>query len=187
MGLYPVWLPLYIGRPTRVSPRTSSVSALFLSMTCRLLNIRSSVRLFADECVFYTPIDTATDSQKLQQDLDDLSLWKQKWKMSFNVSKCHIIHITKSRNLIQTIYTLNNLPLSTVNQSTYLCRELTSNLSWSLHINKITSKGSQSLGFLKRNIYSAKQTTKEAAYNTIVRPTQEYCSSVGSIPSKIYR
>ena len=56
--------------------------------------------------------------------------------------------------------------------------ELAPNLSWSPHIGKITRKGSQSLGFLKRNIHSAKRPTKEAAYNAIVQPTLEYCSSV---------
>ncbi len=39
------------------------------------------------------------------------------------------------------------------------------------------SKASQSLGFLKRNLHSAKPETKQAAYNSIVRPTLEYSSA----------
>ena len=129
-------------------------------------------------CNIHLAMNKAVDSNKLQQDLDSLSLWKQKWRMSFNTAKCHIMHITRSRKPIHTAYTLPVQQLSSINQVTYLGIELTSSLAWSSHINKITSKGSQSLGFLKRNIHSAKQITKDAAYNTIVRPTLEYCSSV---------
>ena len=80
-----------------------------------------------------------------------------------------------SRN---SVYTLHNQPLSVVVQVTYLGVDISSTLSWSPHINKICSKASQSLGFLKRNIHSSKPCTKAAAYNSIVRPTLEYCSSV---------
>ena len=69
-------------------------------------------------------------------------------------------------------------PLTTVSQATYLGIELASNLSWTPHINKITSKASQSLGFLKRTFNSAKSETKTAAYKSIVRPTLEYSSPV---------
>ena len=69
-------------------------------------------------------------------------------------------------------------PLTTVSQATYLGVELASNLSWTPHINKITTKASQSLGFLKRNFHSAKPETKTAAYKSIVRPTLEYSSPV---------
>ena len=140
--------------------------------------VSSSVRLFADDCVIYRNVKTAKDSDQLQKDLDNLSLWEQKWKMSFNVSKCHIIHIHRTRNPIKTSFILHNQPLSVVNQATYLGVEITSNLSWSPHVNKIANKASQSLGFLKRNLHSAKPSTKTAAYNTIVRPNLEYCSSV---------
>ena len=115
---------------------------------------------------------------QLQYDLDRLAEWEQKWKMSFNIGKCHIMHVTKSNKKINTVYTLHNQPLSTVSQATYLGVEISSNLSWTPHINKITSKSSQSLGFLKRNLHSARKSTKQAAFNSIVRPTLEYCSSV---------
>ena len=98
--------------------------------------------------------------------------------MSFNVDKCHIMHVSKSRKTVMTNYTLHNEPLSRVQQATYLGLELSSNISWTPHINKITSKASQSLGFLKRNFHSAKPETKAAAYKSIVRPSLEYSSSV---------
>ena len=97
-----------------------------------------------------------TDAIQFQKDLDSLSLWEQKWKMSFNIGKCHIMHVTRNRKPIKAIYTLHNQPLSVVDQACYLGVEISSSLNWSPHVNKICSKASQSLGFLKRNIHSSK-------------------------------
>jgi hypothetical protein len=141
-------------------------------------SVCSNVRLFADDCIIYREIHSARDTQILQDDLNNLEEWEKKWKMSFNVDKCHIMHVSKSRQTNMAKYTLHNQPLSPVQQATYLGIELSSNLSWTHHINKITSKASQNLGFLKRNFHSAKPETKAAAYRSIVRPTLEYSSSV---------
>ena len=52
-------------------------------------NIRSSVRLFADDCVLYRNIESHTDCQILQDDLNSLAQWEADWQMKFNVAKCH--------------------------------------------------------------------------------------------------
>ena len=48
-------------------------------------NIRSSVRLFADDCVLYRNIKSPIDYQILQDDLNSLSQWETDWQMKFNV------------------------------------------------------------------------------------------------------
>ena len=52
-------------------------------------NIRSSVRLFADDCVLYRNIESLMDCQILQDDLNSLAQWETDWQMKFNVAKCH--------------------------------------------------------------------------------------------------
>ena len=52
-------------------------------------NIRSSVRLFADDCVLYRNIESSMDCQILQDDLNSLAQWEIDWQMKFNVAKCH--------------------------------------------------------------------------------------------------
>ena len=54
-------------------------------------NIRSSVRLFADDCVLYRNICSPSDCLILQDDLDRLAQWETDWQMKFNVAKCHSI------------------------------------------------------------------------------------------------
>ena len=58
-------------------------------------NIRSSVRLFADDCVLYRNIKYPIDSQILQDDLNSLAQWETNWQMKFNVAKCHSMRVTR--------------------------------------------------------------------------------------------
>ena len=51
-------------------------------------NLSTSVRLFADYCILYTPIRTQNDSSLLQNDLLKLQKW-QDWLMKFNPGKCY--------------------------------------------------------------------------------------------------
>ena len=52
--------------------------------------ISTSVRLFADDCILYTPIRTQNNSSLHQNDLLKLQKWQDKWLMKFNPGKCYI-------------------------------------------------------------------------------------------------
>ena len=56
------------------------------------VNIRSSVRIFADDCVLYRNIKSPIDCQILQ---DSLTQWETDWQMKFNVAKCHSMRATR--------------------------------------------------------------------------------------------
>ena len=67
-----------------------SVLVLFLIFINDLLdNIRSSDRLFADDCVLYRNINSLTDCQILQEDLNSFAQWETDWQMKFNVANYH--------------------------------------------------------------------------------------------------
>ena len=54
--------------------------------------VSSSIRLFADDCIFlYRVIKCENDSIILQHDLDLLSQWATLWQMKINISKCVLI------------------------------------------------------------------------------------------------
>jgi len=57
---------------------------------------------------------------------------------------------------------------------------LTNNLSWNIHIDKITKKANSILGFLRRNLRISNTSVKSNPYTSLVRPHLEYCSSVWS-------
>ena len=78
--------PQIQSRSYLVSPKDRSLGpVLFLIFINDLPeNIRSSVRLFADDCVLYRNIESPTDCQILQDDLNSLAQWEADWQMKFH-------------------------------------------------------------------------------------------------------
>ena len=138
----------------------------------------SHVRLFADDCVLYRQVKSESDCELLQDDLQNLEKWEQKWSMSFNPSKCNSINITRKHKKITHSYSLHNQTLDNVKSTTYLGVELASDLTWSNHINKPCAKGNKQLAFLRRNLQVKNREIKSSAYIGLVRPSVEYCSTI---------
>ena len=66
-------------------------------------NIRSSVRLFADDCVLYRNISSIQDCLILQEDLTSLGQWEADWQMKFNVAKCHSMSVNRHQHQKQIL------------------------------------------------------------------------------------
>ena len=93
-------------------------------------NIRSSVRLFANDCVLYRNIESPIDCQILQDDLNSLAHWETDWRMKFNVAKCHSMRVTRHPpdKHIQFDYTLHQQRLEQVQAAKYLVLTITDDL-----------------------------------------------------------
>ena len=137
--------------------------------------VKSSVRLFADDCLLYRPIKSRQDHLDLQSDLNALEKWAETWGMRFNAKKCYVMSIN---NHSSNFYQLNNTILQQVKENPYLGITLSEDLKFSKHVNKITSKASSTLGFLKRNLKHCPETCRKTAYLSLVRSTLEYSSIV---------
>ena len=98
--------------------------------------------------------------------------------MEFNPSKYQVIHITRSKTQIPTQHTLHNCILESVSSAKYLGIDISSDLSWDTHINRISKKSNNTLRFLRRNIKIHSESLKSSAYKVLVRPQLEYCSTV---------
>ena len=61
-------------------------------------NITSNVLKFADDTKLFRKVNTDGDKQHLQNDLDRLVKWSEKWQMLFNFWKCKCLH-TRHGNL----------------------------------------------------------------------------------------
>ena len=87
-----------LGCPTGHSTR----ALLFLTYINDITNdIMGQIRLFADDALLYHPIKTEADGCVLQGDLNSLHRWSKRWKMAFNTTKCHVLHITRNRRVIR--------------------------------------------------------------------------------------
>lgn len=145
--------------------------------------VRSKIRLFADDTIMYLTI-TSTSLHSLQDDLDKLTKWESRWHMLFHPDKCEIMTITRRKKPILITYYLRGHALKRVSKAKYLGVTFNDNLAWSVHINNITGKANSTLGFLRRNLQVGSREIKTQAYQALVRPTLEYCSSVWDPHSK---
>lgn len=139
-------------------------------------NISSTVRLFADDTIAYLTV--SSESNSLQDDLNKLATWEEKWMMQFHPDKCVVLPITKKKEPIHKNYILHGHNLEYVSSAKYLGVTITSDLKWGAHINNICQRANRTIGFLKRNLNIANSEIKEKAYTALVRPTVEYACSV---------
>ena len=128
----------------------------------------------------YLTFQGQADSKKLQNDLNVLQEWEKEWDMEFNLSKCQVVHYTRSKRPIQTSYTMHGQVLDSVDSARYLGVDIASDLNCTKHVNQITANASISLGYLKGNILTKHSGIREAAFKTVVRPQLEYASTVWS-------
>jgi hypothetical protein len=62
--------------------------------------------------------------------------------------------------------------------------DISENVTWDAHIDRISKEANQTLGFLRRNIKVKSQFIKSIAYQTLVRSQLEYVTEVWSSHTK---
>ena len=111
--------------------------------------ITSRIKLFADDSVLYRNIHNQNHQVFLQNDLDTISSWAEKWLMELNTNKCSVLSITLKRNSIFHDYDILGAMLKRVTNHDYLGVTISSDLSWLRHATKISNKASRTLGLHK--------------------------------------
>ena len=134
-------------------------------------------------CLLLDRILYIEDTEILQSDLQQLENWESTWQMEFHPGKCHVLHITRSSKKVDTPYQLKGHTLAVEKTSTYLGVDISSDLRWNSHIDRISNKSNKLLGFVKRNIKAAPRSTKQMAYRALVRPVAEYASAIWDRPT----
>jgi hypothetical protein len=59
-----------------------------------------------DDCILCRNIRSNEDTIVLQDDLNKLADWEQKWGMDFHPNKCSTLHVTRSKTPILQDYIL---------------------------------------------------------------------------------
>ena len=83
-------------------------------------NIKSNIKLFADDTSLYVTIDedAVTATNQLNEDLSQISKWADTWLVKFNASKSKALTVTLKKNLanIELPLSFNNTTLETVDK-----------------------------------------------------------------------
>ena len=80
---------------------------LFLVCINIISNIHSQIRLFADDCLVYHPINTSEDHEIFQDNLLKLLVLADVWQIKFNVKKCCILWVSTLQSTSDYIYIHN--------------------------------------------------------------------------------
>ena len=113
----------------------------------------TTVRLFADDCAVYRSVKSVHDRDCLQKDIDSLQSWERTWKMEFNASKCHTLHITRKRNYLDTRYTIHDTQLEVKDSAPYLGVNIHHKLSWNSHIDAVAKKADSTRAFIGEPVF----------------------------------
>ena len=136
-------------------------------------NITSNVLKFADDIKVFRKVNTDGDKQHLQNDLDKLVKWSEKWQMLLNFGKCKCLH-TGHGNL-----DINNNIIDTVLGTTVKEKDLRVTISADMKVSEqcsiAASNGNNILGLIRINITYKEKKLIIPLYKAIVRPHSEYC------------
>ena len=141
-------------------------------------DLSSHTGLFADDCTISTGVSSYHDCLSLQDDLNSLFRWANKWQLALNTSKCKVMCISRKRNPPTFQYHINNNNLEWVETFKYLGVKLNNKLTWDDHTLEVTSKAQRVLNLLRRTMYGCPRNAKIRAYTALVRPHLEYCAPV---------
>ena len=136
-------------------------------------SITSNVLKFADDTKLFRKVNTDGDKQHLQNDLDRLVKWSEKWQMLFNFGKCKCLH-TGHGNL-NVNYKMGDTVMGTTVKEKDLGVTISADVKVSEQCGIAASKGNQILGLIRRNITYKGKKLIIPLYKAIVRPHLKYC------------
>ena len=136
-----------------------------------------SILLYADDVVLLSQSDVG-----LQNMLNTLWSWCNKWRLSVNDSKTKIVHFRPKRvKRSEKVFCLHEKLLETVEEYKYLGLYLQEFLDYDFAAIKLANAGSRALGAVRNKIYNVKDIqlrTFTKLFTTGITPILDYCGSV---------
>ena len=109
--------------------------------------------MFTDDTKVFSPVASPEDREKLQNDLDTLCVWSDKWYLCFNISKSKVMH-TGSINPHYK-YNMESLDGSVQLEESELEKNLgihiDPEMKFSKHVERQGNKANRILGLLPRS------------------------------------
>jgi len=168
--------------PTRVISGIPQGSVLGPSLFVVYINdlpdcIDSSVELFADDSKIFRPVPDSEQNTVLQDDINSLVTWSEKWQLKFNADKCVTLHL--GYNNRQHTYSMtsngNSQILSSTTEERDLGIKIDPTLTFTKHVTTQVKKANQIVGLIRRSFDYLDIPTLKKIYTGLVRPHLEYC------------
>jgi len=137
--------------------------------------IQNPVLLFADDTKIFCKIsqnDGLENIARIQQDIDRLFLWSEKWQLFFNISKCKSLHLGRLNP--KHVYHMNGHDIVQTSNEKDLDVTINNLMKYHLHTQFVTRKANRTLGLIKKSFVNISKETFTCLYKTVVRPQIEY-------------
>ena len=125
---------------------------MFLIFNDIVLNVNSTVRLFADDTSLYLIVDNPADAVRcFNSDLELMYQWTESWLVKFNAKQSDALLISRKANRpLHPQLLINNEPIKEESYHKHLGIFLSSDEIWHEHINSITSKAWSRVNLMRK-------------------------------------
>eukprot|EP00061_Rhincodon_typus_P003342 g19860.t1 len=119
-------------------------------------NIAGLISKFVDDIKIGGVADSEQDRQRVQQDIDQLEAWSEKWQMEFNPKKCEVMQFGRSST--GGNHTVNDRSIRSIDMQRNLCVQVYRSLKVAAQVDKVVKKAYGILAFIRRgNEYKDRQ------------------------------
>ena len=134
--------------------------------------------MYADDATIQRKIQNENSCKELQEDINKIKAWSEKWKMEFNVDKCHVVRfgVSKKRPIWQ--YKLGDEIIPSSEKEKDLGVVINYKCNHEDHINEIARKMYNLLANMKVAFTYVDANMVKKIITTFIRPTLEYASVV---------
>ena len=164
---------------------------LFIYFINDLPNVvkKSNVKIFADDTKVYNSINNTDDVDCLQNSIDEMFMWTQKWLLQFNKDKCKVIHLGKNnpKNKYFIGFQNDRVELEETDLEKDLGIFIDPHLDFKKHIKTIVKKASYLSYKILKNFTYRDANILTPLFKTLIRPILEYGNSVWTNGLKKYR
>ena len=134
--------------------------------------VSSQLLMFADDIKLYRSIRSVEDCFVLQNDINIMLDWSRHWLLSFNVSKCKVLHIGNTPYTGN--YALDGIQLELLDNYRDLGIQIDSKLKFHIHTDTVVKKAYRVLGLIRKSFECKDYDVMVKLYKSLVRPIIEY-------------
>ena len=145
--------------------------------------LQSTVKIFADDTKLYAQSNSSNGPIFLQNDLNRLQEWSQKWLLRFHPEKCSVVKVGRDN---ENEYFMNQttpngsttMKLKTSSMEKDLGVIIDDKLTFKEHVFQTTKKANRIVGLIRRTFAFLSDKTFVLLFKSLVRPLLEYGHSI---------
>ena len=149
---------------------------LFINDLPDVINNGSEIFLYADDTKVYRKIKNSEDRAKLQEDLDELKSWTEKWLLSFHPDKSRYMRIGRT-TVEDDGYSMHKTIARTRTEKD-IGVVIDDKLAFSDHLADKINKANKIVGLIRRTFQHLECATFKPLFTALVRPHLEYANQV---------